>query len=432
MKNLDIIRSAVRNSFRNKLRTGLTVVAIFIGAFTLTITNGLGTGINAYIDSTVTSIGSPTVLTVSKTPEETTDNDIAEFDPNSTEISGPGAGAPGGGSVEAITSDDLDELRDVDNVESVEPVRSVSVNYIRFDGGTRYEFSVGSFAPGMTLQLVAGDQPDPDSSELQLALPIDYVDTLGFDDADEAIDQEVVLAVTTANGDRKTVSATIVGVAEDSLASSGAGTANAALTEKLYNVQSTGLSASSKNSFAQATVTFDESLTAEELSDLRAELTDLGYDSETTDEQIGAFKSVIDGIILILNAFAFIALLAAGFGIVNTLLMSVQERTREIGLMKAMGLSGRKLFGLFSIEAVFLGFLGSAIGSIGGILVGTTVSSTLAAGLLGDLPGLVLIAFTPSSVLGVMLLIMGIAFVAGTLPASRAARQNPIDALRYE
>jgi putative ABC transport system permease protein len=429
MKSIDIIRSAVRNSFRNKLRTGLTVVAIFIGAFTLTITNGLGTGINAYIDSTVTSIGSPTVLAVSKTPEETTDNDIAEFDPNSTEISGPG---PGGSSVEAITSADLDELRDGENIESVEPVRSVNIDFIRFEDGTAYVFSIGSFVPGMTLQLIAGEQPDSDSNDLQLALPVDYVETLGFDDAEGALDHEVELAVTTAIGDRETVSATIVGIAENSLVSNGAGTANAALMDELYDVQSAGSSTSSKNSFAQATVTFDESLTAEELIALRAELTDLGYDSETTDEQIGAFKSVIDGIILVLNAFAFIALLAAGFGIVNTLLMSVQERTREIGLMKAMGLSGRKLFGLFSFEAVFLGFLGSAIGSIGGILAGTVVSSTLAAGLLGDLPGLVLIAFTPGSVLGVMLLIMGIAFIAGTLPASRAARQNPIDALRYE
>ena len=64
-----------------------------------------------------------------------------------------------------------------------------------------------------------------------------------------------------------------------------------------------------------------------------------------------------------LDAFAVIALIAAGFGIINTLLMSVQERTREIGLMKAMGLGGGRIFAMFSIEAIFIGFLGSAIGA---------------------------------------------------------------------
>ena len=71
---------------------------------------------------------------------------------------------------------------------------------------------------------------------------------------------------------------------------------------------------------------------------LQDRLTDAGYDSTTVEEQLGSFKAVIDGIVLVLNAFAVIALLAASFGIVNTLLMSVQERTREIGLMKAMGM----------------------------------------------------------------------------------------------
>ena len=124
--------------------------------------------------------------------------------------------------------------------------------------------------------------------------------------------------------------------------------------------------------------------------------------------------------------------MAAGFGIVNTLLMSVQERTREIGLMKAMGMGSGSVFALFSTEAAFIGFLGSAIGSAAAIGLGTAVSGALARGPLSDLEGLQILAFTPGTVAGVILLVMAIAFVAGTLPAWRAARQNPIDALRYE
>lgn len=64
MKALDILASAVSNTFRGRTRTLLTVLAIFVGAFTLTITTGLGTGINRYIDTTVAEIGAEDVMTV--------------------------------------------------------------------------------------------------------------------------------------------------------------------------------------------------------------------------------------------------------------------------------------------------------------------------------------------------------------------------------
>src|SRR5690606_33872726 len=120
------------------------------------------------------------------------------------------------------------------------------------------------------------------------------------------------------------------------------------------------------------------------------------------------------------------------FGIVNTLLMSVQERTREIGLMKAMGMGGGRVFALFSTEAVFIGFLGSAIGVILAMLAGTAASTFLGGALLADLPGLTIVAFDPLTVGLTILLIMAVAFLAGTLPAARAVRKDPVDALRYE
>lgn len=157
-----------------------------------------------------------------------------------------------------------------------------------------------------------------------------------------------------------------------------------------------------------------------------------GYTSTTVADQLGTFKSVIDAIVLVLNTFAIIALLAAGFGIVNTLLMSVQERTREIGLMKAMGMGSGKIFGLFSFEAVFIGFLGSAIGVGIGMIAGTLVGNALGSSLFADLSGLTLIAFDPASVAAIILIVMAIAPLAGTLPAARAARADPIESLRYE
>jgi len=436
MRNTDIVASAVTSTFRSKLRTGLTVTAIVIGAFTITITNGLGTGINAYINDTVAAIGAENVLTVTKTPDTSneTDEGVRLYDPESSRVvnnnTPPGPGAAE--TVEAITDADIEELRALDTVESAERQVQVSPDFIQLDDGERFEFTISNFVPGATLQLAAGEQLDNDSSDLQLIIPLDYALALGCDEPADCVGLVATLAVTDATDAQHLVEAEVIGVSEESLGAANGGSANTALTNALFEKQSIGLSETARTSYASAVVTFASDASEESVTTLRDELTDLGYDSQTVSEQIGTFRSVIDGIILVLNSFAAIALIAAGFGIVNTLLMSVQERTREIGLMKAVGLSGRKIFALFSTEAVFIGFLGSAIGSILGIIVGTATSGVLSAGILGDLAGLTLIAFTPASVVGVIVLIMAIAFVAGTLPALRAARKNPIDALRYE
>jgi putative ABC transport system permease protein len=112
--------------------------------------------------------------------------------------------------------------------------------------------------------------------------------------------------------------------------------------------------------------------------------------------------------------------------------MAVQERTREVGLMKAMGLSSSKVFALFSTEAMVLGLLGLAVGVILAIIVGNITSATLASTVLSALPGLNLFVFAPATVAAVILGVMAVAFAAGTLPALRAAKADPISSLRYE
>jgi putative ABC transport system permease protein len=429
MSALDLIRAAVSNTMRSKTRTLLTVLAIFIGAFTLTLTSGVGTGINRYIDTTVASIGANDVMTVAKTPEDTTTGP-AKYEPNTTNVDSV-TGRPGS-TVQAITSADLDEIRAVSGVTDVEPVLSVRPDYVEFDGGTQYQASIGGFVAGMSLDLAAGSEPAASADKLEVALPVSYVEPLGFSSDDDAIGKTVTFGVTNAAGTATTVDATVVGVAEAGLLGASNLTANEALTTALYDAQSVGLSTASTQSYASAQLRFDESDSDAQVSAIKSDLKALGYDATTVEDQIGAFKTIIDAIVLVLNGFAIIALIAAGFGIVNTLLMSVQERTREIGLMKAMGLGAGKVFALFSLEAVFIGLLGSAIGAGVAMLAGVGLNGVLANGLLSALPGLTLVAFDPLAIATIVVVVMAIAFLAGTLPALRAARQDPIESLRYE
>ena len=116
MRTSSLISSAVQNSFRSKTRTLLTVLAVFIGAFTLTVTNGLGTGVGRFIDDTVAAIGADGVLTASKTSETAPagfGDEPLEYDPDVVDTTVPGApdGAPGATTgVVAMTPDDIAEL----------------------------------------------------------------------------------------------------------------------------------------------------------------------------------------------------------------------------------------------------------------------------------------------------------------------------------
>lgn len=431
MNTSTLVATAVGNSLRSASRTALTSAAIVIGAFTLTLTTGAGAGVSSYIDTTVDALGADDVLTVTHTPEG--GDGPQRYDAGTTLTTNEAAGPPGSSStVEAVTEDDLRELRDVEGVLTAEPALAVSADYISHDDGRPYLLQVEGLTTGTTLQLIAGEQLDNDSSTRQIALPESYLDPLDLEDAEAAIDEEVTLAVTDADGEQTTLTATIAAVTEPGLGGTEAATANTTLTQALYDRQGVGLSTEEKESYPSATVTFDTTSTEAEVTELKDQLADLGYDAQTVDDQIGAFKSVIDTVVLILNGFAVIALLAAGLGIVNTLLMSVKERTREIGLMKAMGLGSGRIFSLFSLEAAFIGLIGSVVGVGLAVVVGTIANAVLAGGPLANLPGLTLLVFSPASIGGIIVLILAIALAAGAVPALRAARQDPIDSLRYE
>ncbi|KJL41656.1 ABC transporter permease [Microbacterium trichothecenolyticum] len=432
MKTPDLIGSAVTNTFRSKTRTILTILSIFIGAFTLAITSGLGTGINAYIDDTVSGVGASDAMTVTKTAEGAGDplatDEPREYDPDAVSTGIPGM------TVTALTPDDIDTIQGIEGVIRVDPQRNISPDFVQFEDGTRFVASVGSLVAGQTTVLADGTEPDNDTADYQVALPQSYVQPLGFDTDADAIGQTVTIGITDALRTRHSIDATVVGITEAALASPTGSSIliNATLTDALFEAQSTGIPAEEADRHSSASVWFDPDATDAEVEALKERLAGAGFTGTTIADQLGTITTVIDGVVLVLNAFAIIALLAAAFGIVNTLYMSVQERTREIGLMKAMGMGSGRLFGLFSLEATFIGFLGSAIGAAVAIAAGTGLSSVLSGTLLADLPGLTLIAFDPASVAAIILLVMAIAFLAGTLPAARAAKADPVDSLRYE
>ncbi|NVJ50042.1 MAG: ABC transporter permease [Gammaproteobacteria bacterium] len=145
---------------------------------------------------------------------------------------------------------------------------------------------------------------------------------------------------------------------------------------------------------------------------------------QTAEQLRSSFTSIIDSITIVLGGIVSISLLVGGIGIMNIMLVSVTERTREIGICKAIGAKRHHILLQFLIESVVLSLFGGLIG----ILIGFGLGS-FAAAIIPNFPAAnvplwaIAVAFGFSAAIGVLF---------GIIPAAKAANLKPIDALRYE
>ena len=434
MRPLAIIKRSQKNLRRNGVRTGLTASAILVGALTLTLTSALGAGVNKYIDDTVASFGAENVIFVTNPTASSDDSDsepaIFEEEQLEADIIAP---APTARStlVQPISEDIIDEIADIDGVDSVQPSLGVTIEYLVTDGDP-YIANNAQTSLEIESVLLAGSQLN-DDSDFQVILPSEYLDVLDFKDAESAIGESVTIGYYDYLNLKSEVEAKIVGVADGGLFGPIAGNLvmNPSLIEDIYESQFADVSG--EEGYSLVTVFVDEDLVGtDDFTTVLDELEEIDLATTTVEDQLGDFTVIIDAVIWILNWFALVVLLASGFGIVNTLFMSVQERTREIGLMKSIGATPRAIFSLFSLEAALIGLLGSISGILIGVVVGIRLNEVLQDGLLADLTGFIPFIFEPQALVTVLVVVVGIALIAGILPARGASRKDPITALRYE
>ncbi|MGY3777792.1 ABC transporter permease [Isobaculum melis] len=429
MKFGDILKSACTNLMRNKGRTILTIVAIFIGSFTIALTNGVNIGVNDYIDKQVSGVGGDDMMLISPKATVSMGNtdEPQKYDPEKkTSTMSQNA---------TLNDKDVETIKEMDGMKDADSVKSYSINYISGASDEKYVFSSMPILGSLEVDLEAGKSVNQESKDFEINLAPEFVKSLGYKSAEDAVGKTVKLSTTaSATGEETIVEAKIVGVRNQSLMQGGNSLLNQALIDELSAIGEQGLPESMLGQYGMVVATMDKATYSsdKEIADLKERLGEAGYAGQTVDDEIGMIRNIINAITGVLTMFGAIALLAASFGIVNTLFMSVQERTREIGLMKAMGLSSGKVFSIFSIEAALIGFLGSVLGILGAAGVGNLVNGIASDSFLSSLTGFTLIQFSWSSSGAIILIIMAIAFLAGTLPARRAAKLDPIESLRYE
>ena len=183
-----------------------------------------------------------------------------------------------------------------------------------------------------------------------------------------------------------------------------------------------------------AAVMEDEGRANEAKSAVESELqrllgSDNGYYVYSASEWLEEMNNMINMVIVILTGIASISLLVGGIGIMNIMLVSVTERTREIGIRKALGAKERTILSQFVVEAATTSALGGALGIALGYIVSMGANKVLPMFTSGTT-----VTVSPSfnSIAVAFGISVGIGVLFGYLPAKRAARLNPIEALRYD
>lgn len=170
-----------------------------------------------------------------------------------------------------------------------------------------------------------------------------------------------------------------------------------------------------------------------DLTKARRQIESMGFVTQSVADTVAQINALFATARAVLALLGFVALSVAALGMFNTLTVSLLERTREVGLMKAMGMKSSEVQELFMTESMIMGFFGGVIGLIAGILLGKLCSLLLSFLSVAKGVGFIDISYVP---LSFVILIIGISFVVGIAtgiyPARRATQISALNALRYE
>ncbi len=403
----DLIRETVIALLANKVRTGLTMLGIVIGIGSVIAMIAVGQGAQQSVESQIQSIGSNLLMIrpgFSRSPGQVV--------------------SQGAGSAESLSLDDAEAIESsVSGLAAVAP--TVSGNYQVIAGGANTRTSITGTVPSYVtvrnLALEAGSffTDTHDTRRAKVAV-------IGPDVRDELFGEE-----TDPTGEKIRINGidfTVLGMTA-SKGGSGMGSED----DVIYVPLSTAmqyLTGSEEISMINITVAdqADMDTASDEIETLllsRHGITDpdeADFRIMNQADIVETASSVTETFTLLLGAVAGISLLVGGIGIMNMMLTTVTERTREIGLRKAIGAKRRDISRQFLVESAALTLIGGAVGV--GFGWGAAAIMAHFAGITTAVsPTSVLLAFGVSTVIGL---------VFGYYPARRAARLNPIVALRYE
>lgn len=405
MKPYDILNETYRSLSANKARSGLTMLGIVIGIASVIAMVSIGNGAKSSIQSSIEGLGS-NLLTVLPGVVQ------------------PGRGivSSGRGSAQTLKNEDVEVIKEINGVNTVSPEVSRRFQIVASGNNTNTTVT-GALPDYLSVHNISLNNGSFISDSNQRSIGKQAV--LGATVATDLFpdqDSETILGKTVRINK---VNFTIVGVL---VAKGGAGfsgpddmifvplsTMQKILSGEDY-LSTIAISVTNKDQMSEVKDAVTNALL------LKHNVVEADFSVISQEDILGTLSTVIDTFTIFLAAIASISLLVGGIGIMNMMLTTVTERTKEIGLRKAIGAKAKDINLQFLSEAVMLTFIGGLVGIILGWAISFSVTSL---GIIQTQVSLssVLLAFGVSAAIGI---------VFGYYPARRASLLNPIDALRYE
>ena len=418
MNILQILRTALRALTVNKMRSILTMLGVIIGVTSVVSLMSIGYGVQSSITSNFESMG--TNLLYVRAGASTTAGVRSAM-----------------GSASTLTLEDAEALLDAELAPAVKAVAPQVQSYAQVVAGdqntnTQILGVTEAYESVRNYQVADGEfisDSNVESKSLVAVLGSDTAATLFPDE--EAVGQKIkinsiqftVIGVLASKGSTGMGSQDDVIMAPITTVMSRLSSSRTASGGK--NVQTINVQAVSSDQTDEAIAQITAILEERHAIDIEAGAAD-DFTVTSQQETINSLKASTQVLVLFLGAIAGITLLVGGIGIMNIMLVSVTERTREIGIRKALGAKKRDILLQFLLEATLLSLTGGVIGVLTGwgiseaisgmSMSGTTIETTMTA----TIP---ILAVSVS---------VGVGILFGLYPAYRAARLNPIEALRYE